>query len=489
MVAATDFLQIPINIQTPGAYAEFDASRAVSGLPKPRNRTVIIGQRLNTGSVAAGVLTQVRFKDEAKAFFGRGSMLAGMIVSYLENDPDAELWAVALDDLVGGTAATRTITATGTTTEAGTIALQVLGEAVNVSVASGAAAATVATAIAAAINANADLAVTAAANAAVVTLTARHKGVAAGSIDSRDSYNVGEKLPAGLTLAHAAGTAGAGNPDVSTALSVIGDEPFMYIVHPYADSTNLGLIEAAIATRADALHMSDGIGITAQPGTFSAIQTAAAARNSEFTVLPGVRGLLNPVWAFVGALAGQMSASANADPGLPFTGLILKGIKAFAPADRWLRQERQYLIEAGASTVIVENGNVVIDRIVTTRKTNAQGYPDTAYQDANSLLVLYYLRWSMRNRIRSKFPRFKLGSDGGTYAPSARVVTPSAIRAELLGLFLEWEDAGLVENFEQFKAGLTVARDEANPNRVNALIPPDLINQFLIFAGQVQFRR
>jgi hypothetical protein len=47
---------------------------------------------------------------------------------------------------------------------------------------------------------------------------------------------------------------------------------------------------------------------------------------------------------------------------------------------------------------------------------------------------------------------------------------------------------GLVENLVQFKAHLIVERDPNDPNRVNVLYPPDLINQLRIFAVLAQFR-
>ncbi len=45
-----------------------------------------------------------------------------------------------------------------------------------------------------------------------------------------------------------------------------------------------------------------------------------------------------------------------------------------------------------------------------------------------------------------------------------------------------------MENFDQFKNDLIVVRSDADPNRVNAVIPPDVVNQFRVFAAAVQFR-
>jgi phage tail sheath gpL-like len=62
------------------------------------------------------------------------------------------------------------------------------------------------------------------------------------------------------------------------------------------------------------------------------------------------------------------------------------------------------------------------------------------------------------------------------------------LRNELIALAREWEDAGLVENLDQFVADLIVERDATDKDRANALVPPDIINQFRQFAAAIQFR-
>ena len=68
------------------------------------------------------------------------------------------------------------------------------------------------------------------------------------------------------------------------------------------------------------------------------------------------------------------------------------------------------------------------------------------------------------------------------------MATPKIIKAEIIHLFREWESAGLVEGFDQFKDDLIVERNAGDPNRVDALIPPDVVNQLRVFAGLIQFR-
>jgi phage tail sheath gpL-like len=49
-------------------------------------------------------------------------------------------------------------------------------------------------------------------------------------------------------------------------------------------------------------------------------------------------------------------------------------------------------------------------------------------------------------------------------------------------------ELGLVENIDAFVANLTVTRNSQNPNRLDVLYPPDLINGLRVFALLMQFR-
>lgn len=66
-------------------------------------------------------------------------------------------------------------------------------------------------------------------------------------------------------------------------------------------------------------------------------------------------------------------------------------------------------------------------------------------------------------------------------------MTPKILTTQALAYFTELERKGLVENFEQYKSSLVVERNADNPNRLDMLGHPDLINQFRIMANQVQF--
>lgn len=449
----------------------------------------MIGQRLAAGTVAALTPTRIVSPAQAVVAFGRGSLLADMIAGLKAVNDSTECWAIALDDNGAGVAATKTVTLTGAATATGVLALMIAGTAVPVAVASGASVSTVATAIVAAIAAQPDLPVTASAAAGVVTLTARNKGTAGNDVDVRLNYYQGEATPAGLTVAFAAGTAGAANPDISAVWAAIGDAHYASFILPFGDTATLTSVETELASRAGPLRMIGGIAYVGLAGTQSALAAIGAARNSQYLCPIGAKSSPTPPWRWAAAHGAQIAFYGAIDPARPFQTLPLPGLVAPAEADRFTRVERELLLRDGISTWTVDaGGTVTIERPITTYQLNAQGLDSVAWLDVNTPLTLFYLRHSLRVRFAERWPRHKLASDTATIAAGQAVVRPRDIRAELLALARDWEDAGLVENIDQFAADLQVQRSAGDPNRVDVLVPPDIVNQLRTIAARVEFR-
>lgn len=481
------FNAIPINIRTPGQYIEFDNSRALRGLPAIEHKILVLGQRLSTGTVAAGVPTRILTAAQAEEYFGRASMLAAMLGALKAANTYTECWAVALDDNGAGVAASGTITLAGSPTKSGTLNCYIGGKAVQVAVASGATASALATALGAAIMADTTLPVTATVLGAVVTLTARHKGEAANGLDVRFNYYSGERTPEGLTTTVVPLGSGTSNPDVQAAITAIGDEQYHTVVMPYTDSSNLGKLETLLATRFGPMVQKEGHAFAAAAGSHATITTLGGTRNSPHLTIMGAGKSPTPTWVWA-AVAAAVDAY-EPDPARPRQTLVLPGVLAPAIADRWTRDERNLALFDGISTTVVDaGGQVLIERLITTYQTNAFGVADTSYLDVETVRTIAYLRYTVRARIAQKFPRHKLADDGTLYGPGQAVVTPKVIRDELVALFMDWMDAGLAEGLEQFKTDLLVQRASGDPNRVDAIIPPDVVNQFRVFAAQVQFR-
>ncbi|WP_303621294.1 phage tail sheath C-terminal domain-containing protein, partial [Herbaspirillum rubrisubalbicans] len=196
-----------------------------------------------------------------------------------------------------------------------------------------------------------------------------------------------------------------------------------------------------------------------------------------------------PVWEKA-VLAGAVSAYYLAiDPARPLQTLVLPTRLPAPAAKRWLRSERNNILSYGGATTVVDNGgNVVIERAVTNYKTNASGTVDPSYRDIETMYTLSLMRYQVRARIAQRFPRHKLVDDTTPVAPGQAVAAPKDIKAELIALALDWVDAGIMENPDQFKSDLLVVRNKNDRNRVDVRLPPDLVNQFRVFAAQVQFR-
>lgn len=488
------FNSIPTTLRVPFVAVEFDASRAQQGPSLLAYRAVLIGQKTSAGAATADTLVRVTSVDQAIVAGGRGSILHRQAIGWFASNRSTELWLGVLADNGAGVAATGTIVVAGPATAAGTISLYLGGERVTVGVNNGDASTAIATNIAAAINAQLDLPVTAGVVSSTVTLTFRHKGLAGNTYDVRHSFNAGESLPlgVGLTITAMGGVvAGTTNPTLTNLLAAMADLWFHVWGHPYTDATSLTAIETELATRFGPLRSQDGIAITSMSGNFSAHTTLGGSRNSPHSVIVAQPGAspLTPPMEFAAEVAGLVAFHGAADPARPFQTLAMSRALAPSETDQWSTEERNLFLFDGISTTKrVAGGGVQLERIITTYQTSPAGADDTAYLDATTVLTLLYLRYSFRVRMQLRYPRHKLASDGTTFGSGQAVITPKIGKAEALGWFREMEGLGLVEGFDQFKRDLTCERNLSNPNRLDFLLPPDLINQLIVTAAQVQFR-
>ncbi|SMF85927.1 phage tail sheath C-terminal domain-containing protein, partial [Tistlia consotensis] len=247
--------------------------------------------------------------------------------------------------------------------------------------------------------------------------------------------------------------------------------------------------EAKLADNFGPLKMIDGHAWAAASGTHAELGTLGDGRNSPHLTIMGAKGSPTPPWEWASVLASVAAYYLSIDPARPLQTLTLPGLLAPLVEDRFTYAERDLLLFDGISTFRVDSGGaVVVERAITTYKTNAFGAADASFLDVTTLKTLTLLRFDLRNLIALRFPRHKLANDGTVFSRGQAVVTPRVIRSEIVARFRQWEEQGLAEDVDQFKADLIVERDANDPNRVNALVPPNIVNQLRVFAGQIQFR-
>jgi phage tail sheath gpL-like len=490
------FDNIPTTLRVPFVFAEFNSSRAQQGPSILPYKGLLIGQKLAAGTATADTVVKVTNVDQVIVLGGRGSMLHRQALGWFASNRSTELWLGVLADNGAGVAATGTIVFTAAATGSGTIAFYLGGERVTVGVASGAATTTMATDTGAAINANLDLPVTASVSGSTVTLLFRHKGQVGNTYDIRHSYRDGEALPAGVavTITTLGGViAGTTNPTLTTLIAAMADLWFQIWSHPYTDATSLTAIEADLLSRFGPLRSIDGIAITSASGSFGTLSTLGSGRNSQQSVIVAQPGAspLTPPMEFASEVAGLVALYGAADPARPFQTLAMSRALPVVETDQFSDDERNLLLYAGiATTKRVAGGIVQLERIITTYRTSPSGAADTSYLDVTTMLTLLYLRYSFRVRIQNRYPRHKLANDDVLAAVGSgqAIITPRIGKAEALMWFRENERLGLVEGFEQFKRDVVCERDAVDPNRLNWLLPPDLINFLCGAAAQIQFR-
>lgn len=493
----------PVTNRVPGAFSVVDSSRANTG--QQVKRALILGQML-----AAGVATPLTpllsaGVGDAQAQFGAGSQLAIMVERYRALDSFGELWCVPLQDATGATKQTNTLTVGGTATAAGTLPLYIDANSVPVGVNVGDAAATIATNIAAAVNAWASpggnpLPWTATAATDVVTLTARNGGTLAGQglLPLIGYYGPagGEVTPAqlGITVAVAAGTAGATDPQIATALANLPDKTFDFICCPYADPTNLDAMQSFLSDATGRWNWSEelfGHAFTGYCGTFGERAAFGNTRNDQHLSAGGLNGAPDPAWHYAVDLCATAAVSLRANPAVPVGGLgggAPMNVLAPPLAARDSFSERDTLLYDGFSTfVVTDAGQVLVQRLVTTYQTNAGGAPDDSYLDINVPFCVEAWIQARRSMILSDFNQAILVADGSTIPPGSAMVTSQTVKAHVIALYRALALTGLVQNPDQFAQAI-VAQNAGN-GLVTLREPIQIANQLYQVAADVQFRR
>ena len=489
------FNQIPANIKVPLYWVEVDPSMA--GLPQLGLRALLVGTMISTGDAPPDVAIAVGSQAQADQHFGEGSELSRMFKAFFKNNFANEVWGLPVAEPLAGTAASGSIQVATAPGAAGTIHLYIGGEHVPVNVAATDTADVVATAIADAINAMFDLPVTAVAATDTVTLTCVWKGVNGNDIRIDTNYYGtvgGEITPPGLSLTITQLTGGAGVPVFDNAISNLGETPFEYVAMPYTDSTSLMAWEQEFGFedtgRWGWMRQLFGHVFNAKRGTYADLVTFGATQNSGVMSIMSVEVTSpSPVYEWTAAYTAKAQRALVNDPARPLQTLSLNQIKLAPLHNRFDFDELNGLASNGLAIQKPGSDNQpMIAREQTTYQLNLYGQSDDAYELVTTLATLAKLLRNQRQVVTSKFPRHKLADDGTRFGPGQAIVTPGIIKAELLVQYSIDEYNGLCENLQAFKANLLVERDSNDPNRVNVLYPPDLINQLRVFAVLAQFR-
>lgn len=466
MAEHISFDTIPTSIRVPGQYIEFNTRNAVQGLPQNPQSVLLLAPMLTSGTQTA--LTPVKvFSDvQAGELFGRGSWAQLMVKQAFSNNAYLDLTVIGLPDHNAGVAATGSLQINGTVRTAAALDVIVGGVTVGVAVSVGQTAAQVATKIADTLNAAA-LPVNARAAAETLTLTAKCKGEVGNEISL--NANAGTS---GLTISITAMSGGAKNAEIADALAKVAGKHYHIIVSPFTDDANIRALSQHITQVSNAIEQRGCIGVLGWRGTMATGATMAAKIND---------GRVTCAWYKNADESNAMIAAGYAavlafeeDPAKPLNTLQIKGLNVTADEHAPLFNECNNALYNGLTPLTVVANKVQIMRAVSTYTKSAANVDDPSLLDITTIRTLDYVRRAVKERIALRFPRDKL---------SDRLLPK--IRSEILDVLLKMEQAEIIENAEANKAKLLISRSVQDPNRVNAVIPADVVNGLHVFAGRI----
>ena len=471
--------RIPDNYKIPGPNTQIDPSQA--GTPVSPKWILLVGHPTAASNVPP---------NKAVAW---GSMLARMFAIFFAGVTSVPIYCLPVPAPAAGVAATGAITVTAAPTVAGTYPLYIAGQKVQIGIVSADTTATVAAKIAAAINAAADLPVTASAAAAVVTLTCKWAGLTGNDINVQDCYlgrYGGEQLPAGLAVTYPTGgqlSGGTGTPAFTSTLAGLGDAPYKFVGLPVNDSGSYAVWDQEYgftdSGRWGPYRQSYGQIFSARRGAYADQATWGPTNNSPvISTMAFELQSPSPVWEWAAAYTAAAAFSINAYAAQPLQTLPLVGVLPAPKAYRWNKTQLNALAQVGLAIQGTDlyGGSTNIPTILREQSNyqkNSYGQTDNAYELVTTLATLDERYTRVRQALTDKFPRCALANDGTKFGAGKPIVTPLMIKAEMVSEYRDMETDGLVENADLYIANLSVTRSNTEPNTVEVLDPPDIVNQ------------
>lgn len=479
------FNSVPTALRYPGVFIEVDGSQAGLGGDIPA--VLLVGQKLASGTAPVGEITQLSGVQDAINKAGPGSMLAQMAARYRAIDPTLDLYMLPYADNAAGVQATGTITVTAPPTAAGTLALYIAGKLVSVGINLGMTAAQVATAIAAAITAaGTDIPVTAAAAAAVVTLTARHKGTCGNAIDIRLNFYK-EAAVAGLALTIAAMAGGVGDPAPGALTTMLGQFWYRYVALGINDAATLAAWHTESQLRYKPPIQAGFRAFTAHRGDYTSAVAFGTAANYEHISCLSLE--INPTstWEAAAIVTAAAAPKLYNNPVESLEGIALTGMLGKTYHD-WTNANS--LLFKGMSVLQVsKDGSCSIKRLISMFQFRPDGSTDDAFLDINTAEVMERVRYEQRIGAVKRFTGTAAAKSNEGYRPGLRITTEDDVRAYLLSLYKHtlMEEYGWVQAYDYYKANLVVEQDPTNPSRFNYRDTPILNSPYYILAGRDVF--
>lgn len=491
------FDEIPVDMRVPGNYVQISANPVANGLPMLRRRVLLVAPHDPTVP-GTGIVHRVASVAAARELVPTANpILVQMAEAAFKADPGVELYALLnMSPIVGDDVPSPgrvKLAISMVAGRGGKLMLYIGGQRVMIDVPEIQTAGIPATLLEArdnliaAINARPELGVVATPDDGngLINIDMKVAG-----IDTMPSvltrYYDGDRQGDGITLEIVNRHPGVGLLDVDALQAAIGDSPFSAIALWTCQDITLQALRTWLANRFKAT-VNNATQVYAFRASAEQFPPTDNTLNSPH--ICRMRGYNSPThpWVWAAAMATVCDREAGIDPARPLQTLVLPDV---LPAERQYRPtllERQDQLENGwGDHTGTEDGRVLLSRVITTYATTPAGAEDSTFYDLETVQTAIAMRFSLVTRMQLKYARMKLANDGQEITPGQPTVTPAVLRAEMVAIGRDWEAAGWLEDFEQYKRDVIVVRSAADPNRVNAVLPPNIINGLRVFAANLK---
>ncbi|MGC6061350.1 phage tail sheath subtilisin-like domain-containing protein [Enterobacter kobei] len=466
------FDTIPGGTRKPGVYMEFNTRLAVNTLPGNPQRVLVIGPMLSSGLATPLTPVSVFSDKEAEVYFGAGSLAAAMAKAAIDANSYLQLDVIGIAEAEGeaGVAAGGSLAITGPATKAGTLSVWIAGEQVAVNVAVGDTPETLIPALVAAMSKKTGLLVHGVYDTEnkLLTFAALSKGEWGNGITLSATTTA-----TGLTLTVTPMAGGEMDPDIQPALDAVFAAGHNIIICPFSSDAALAALSEHLTSTGHAMEQRGAVGCAGWTGSLGTGVTLATNVNDGRISIPWYRGSVR-LPAILAAAYGAVMAGVE-DPARPLNTLPLNGMDVVAMNQREGRNEQENALHNGLTPIEVGPGNTVqIVRAVSTYTVNPQDVEDVSLLDITSIRTLDYTRKACRERISLRFPNEK---------NTARI--RDKVKSELYDVLLRLDAAEILENVAANKDRLIVQQSGTDVNRVDAVIPADVVNGLHVFAGRI----
>ena len=441
--------------------------------------------------------------DDVGSKFGFGSQIHRMALRmppavFLQG---GGIYAFPLPEESGGTAASDTVTFSGTATSAGTLYFLIGGDLIEVAVSIGDTATDVGDAYDTAVAAKQNLPITSNNVTGTVTNTAKGKGTYGNYIKVvvNPAGDVQEnKNPAGITVAlgNADGflSSGATDPSVedvffSSGSDKLGDRWYTACNVPLVDATNIAFHTSSADARKDPAINRMFVHIAGyQKQTYTQALALPATVNSEYFAQIWDGDIYSPQWELGAALLGEYLDNQNQSPNRPYKTLAT-GLYVDPEKVNLNYTQKNALFDAGMSYCYSDNSGVHrFGDCALTRRTNDAGGEDTSWFDLVSISSRQAKAYSLEELfLTDKYSRGVVISDsdvtGIDYA-----IAPKDVVADITKLIQDlWGPYAWSKNIDTIIEGLTAEINSGNNSRIDAELTDDEAQALRIIALKYAF--